>query len=520
MRGALRCGALALMAGLVWATSAAADSGNAERGRALYEGSVQLVASTTRGAPVPAILAACVQCHRPSGLGGFEGGTAIPPIAGRYLFQSLDPDTAKFFPWATRHRVRPAYDAAALAQTLRTGVAADGKALQAPMPIYRLDDADARDLTAYLRGLSLGPAPGVDETTVRIATITTPGVDAVRAEAMLRVLRTFEASRNSQTRQEVQRSAHATRTREMQKARKFRLWKIVHWELKGDPSAWLAQLDRLYAQEPVFGVLSGMGAGDWSPVEAFCEQQRLPCILPQVEQVPLLAAAQKRFYSLYFHAGLEQDLALAIGALQRAGVRDIELWSDPATSPTQQRIAQQLQAAGLNRTARATTPTQAVLSLLPPEEHAARWRARAASPAVVAWLPGARWLSAQQWSDAVAGSAGAVLVSPLRPSEEAAANMLRARGWLRANGLSALPADVASTSLYAASVFGDTLEHLDFDFTREYMLELLEHGLENMVPLSPYPRLAIGPDQRVASKGSHLGLVKDGHITWQWQAAP
>jgi hypothetical protein len=63
------------------------------------------------------------------------------------------------------------------------------------------------------------------------------------------------------------------------------------------------------------------------------------------------------------------------------------------------------------------------------------------------------------------------------------------------------------------------MAHLDFDFTREYMLELLEHRLESIVPLSPYPRLAIGPDQRVASKGSYLGVMRDGRISWQWQVA-
>jgi hypothetical protein len=62
--------------------------------------------------------------------------------------------------------------------------------------------------------------------------------------------------------------------------------------------------------------------------------------------------------------------------------------------------------------------------------------------------------------------------------------------------------------------------HLDFGFTPEYLLELLEHGLENVIPWSPYPRLAIGPDQRIASKGSWIGEVREGRVEWQWATQP
>ncbi|MEQ1686118.1 MAG: c-type cytochrome [Burkholderiaceae bacterium] len=520
MLRALRCGVTALLAWASAVAGAAPELGDAARGYGLYSGQIPLRSTTTRGAPVPAAQAACVQCHRPSGLGGFEGNTAIPPIAARYLFKPFNPDTANFFPQAARQRVRPAYDAASLGEMLRTGRTPDGLTSRAPMPVYEIGDSDVIDLTAYLRGLSLAPVPGVDETTLRIATITTPGVDATRAEAMLTVLRRFEVSRNSQTRHEAQRSAQSTRTREMVMNRKFRVWRIVHWALEGEPDSWLAQLERRYAEEPVFGVLSGMGTGDWSPVDSFCERRHLPCILPQVEQVPALVAPQTRFYSLYFHAGLDHDLTLAIGALQRAGASSVELWMDDVAPATQKRLAQQVRAAGLVQVERAGAATDAVLSVLAPDVHITRWQSRASRPAFVAWVPGARSLSVQQWSDGVAGAAAVVLVSPFRPPDEAARSMQRANSWLRSMGLQNLPADVASSSLYAATVFGEAMAHLDFDFTREYMLELLEHRLESIVPLSPYPRMAIGPGQRIASKGSWVGVVREGQVDWQWQPGP
>ena len=83
-----------------------------------------------------------------------------------------------------------------------------------------------------------------------------------------------------------------------------------------------------------------------------------------------------------------------------------------------------------------------------------------------------------------------------------------------------MPPDVAASTLQAAIVLGEGLAHADFAFTPEYILELLEHGLENVVPWSPYPRLAIGPGQRIASKGSWIGAVEGGRVQWQWAASP
>jgi hypothetical protein len=169
---------------------------------------------------------------------------------------------------------------------------------------------------------------------------------------------------------------------------------------------------------------------------------------------------------------------------------------------------------------RARGEGQAVLSLLPPDAHLRRWQAREAAPAVLAWLPGPRWQTPAQWLAGSAGAPTALLVNALRPGDEAEPILRRTQAWLRDTGLSSLPPDVAGMTLYAATVFGETLMHLDFEFTPEYALELIEHRLESMLPLSPYPRLAIGPDQRVASKGSYVGEVQDGRVAWAWQPTP
>jgi len=298
--------------------------------------------------------------------------------------------------------------------------------------------------------------------------------------------------------------------------RKFRLWNVVHWALEGEPVTWAAQLERHQAETPAFGVVAGMGVGDWSPVEAFCERRRLPCVLPQLERVPDIVPQGSRFFSVYFHAGLEQVADLAIAALHDLGVREVEVWADGVSPSTLQRIDTRLQLASMARTDRAHGPGQAVMSLMHPEAHLRKWQARSAAPDVLAWLPGPHWQTAAQWLAGSVGARTALLVSALRPGDEADPILRRARAWQRDVGLAALPSDVTGMTLYAATVMGETLLHLDFDFTPEYAIELIEHRLESMVPLSPYPRLAIGPDQRVASKGSYLGEVQDGHVSWAW----
>ncbi|MFO1267019.1 MAG: hypothetical protein U1F67_09765 [Rubrivivax sp.] len=46
--------------------------------------------------------------------------------------------------------------------------------------------------------------------------------------------------------------------------------------------------------------------------------------------------------------------------------------------------------------------------------------------------------------------------------------------------------------------------HVDERFSREYCLEKLEHNLENMPPMTAYPRLSLGPGQRLAAKNVWL----------------
>lgn len=478
-------------------------AGDAERGRALYEGRVPLAASADT-----TFAAGCVACHRPSGMGNFEGGIAAPPIAGPVLFRPLDRDTARYFQASAAWRVRPAYDAAALGRLLRTGVAPDGITLASTMPRYTIDADQLEDLSAYLRGLSASTPPGLTADTLRIATITTPAVDPVRRDAMLATLNRFIAQKNGQSRHDAHRSAYTQRTREMATYRKFRVWELEHWALVGEPSTWAAQLDAHQARAPVYAVVAGLGGADWAPVDTFCARQHLPCLLPMVD----VGAEQPNFYSLHYHAGIDADARLAARLLKSRGLDRVTLWS--ASPALAERVTQELAREGVDVVDHGG---RAVVSLLAPAEQVQR---AAGTSLPLVWLAGTHALTANDLQGALATGTRGWIVTPMRTGEPLDRQLARTREWLRQQRLPDVPLDVAASTLHAATVFGEALSHIDFAFTPEYLLELLEHGLENMVPWSPYPRLAIGPDQRIASKGSWVGEWREGRVDWTWQPTP
>jgi hypothetical protein len=57
---------------------------------------------------------------------------------------------------------------------------------------------------------------------------------------------------------------------------------------------------------------------------------------------------------------------------------------------------------------------------------------------------------------------------------------------------------------FAVAVTADAVGQTSDLFSREYLVERLEHMVGNTVTPSIYPRMSLGPDQRFASKGSYI----------------
>jgi hypothetical protein len=83
----------------------------------------------------------------------------------------------------------------------------------------------------------------------------------------------------------------------------------------------------------------------------------------------------------------------------------------------------------------------------------------------------------------------------------ASQSLRRAKSWFNSKKLKPANEVIAANALFAATLAVDSLAHADANFSREYCIEKIEHGLENAIPLSSYARLGLSANQRFASKG-------------------
>ena len=132
-RAAAPLGAFAaLLAGLAHAAAAPPPS----VGENLYREGVLPTGQPLRAARGANVIlegrrAACVSCHRRSGLGSVEGPSSIPPITGPYLFHPPARSTEELdLPFVESMRAtRNPYTEPTLARAIREGIASDGRPL-------------------------------------------------------------------------------------------------------------------------------------------------------------------------------------------------------------------------------------------------------------------------------------------------------------------------------------------------------------------------------------------------------
>jgi hypothetical protein len=471
------------------------------------------------GAGIEGPAAACTSCHRQSGLGTAEGRIVVPPITAKYLFRrhstNIPNSAAALSPG--RPTTREPYTDATLARAIRSGVSSSGRPLNYLMPRYSLDDATMALLITYLKGLSADAVPGVTDSTLHFATIVTPDADPVARRGMLAVMEAFFADKNSFIRGGV-RPMHASREIEYRVSRQ---WQLHVWELTGPPGQWEAQLRRHLEAEPVYAVIAGLGGPTWEPVHRFCQQAKLPCLLPNVD---LPAYSDGDFYSLYFSRGVLLDADLVAHRLTQLSpdVRPRRLVQIFRDGDVGKQAAELLGAAtaatGMSAESRAipreAAPGPALASAmagLGPDDAIMLWLRPPDLAALPATPPGVATVY-------VSGTLGSFEHAPLPgawrttvrmayPFDVPQGRQIRMTfpfNWFKIKKIDVVSERVQVDTYVALGILSETLKDMLDSFVRDYLIERVELMVSHRATNGYYPRLGLGPGQRFASKGGYL----------------
>jgi hypothetical protein len=470
------------------------------------------------GASVEGLDAACATCHRRSGLGSWEGQSVIPPVIGRYLFRPgarnvEDPDLPHVQGYVPH---REPYTDATLARAIREGKDQQGRKLSYLMPRYRIDDATMASLITYLQGLTSAPVPGVTRDTLHFATIVTPDADPVARRGMLDVLRQFFDDKNA---------GYRADTPPMQSTRGVmyrvnRKWKLHVWELSGDPETWDRQLRDKLAAEPVFAVVSGLAGRTWAPVHRFCEQESIPCLLPNVD---LPVDAERDFYPVYFSRGVLLEAALVARHLSEnrerlAPRRIVQLFrSEDVGEQAASALRAAVAATGLETVTRSIGTGDARRDL------GATLSEAGEGDAIVLWLRPDDLAAlppppAGATAVYVSGIMGKLEDAPLPPAWRGVARLTypfdlpdlrKVRmnfplGWFNVRHIPVVAERVQADTYLACVILSETLGHMLDSFVRDYLVERIEVMLSHRLVNGYYPRLGLAPGQRFASKGGYL----------------
>ena len=477
----------------------------------------------------------CESCHLRSGMGSIEGTVITLPTCGTWLYkplvgaemnpvsQSRVPDRLDPPPF------REAYTDRTVARAIWLGKDPNGRELSRVMPRYRMDTSDMDILVYYLKHLSAEWSPGVDDTTIRFATVVAGDVEPTRRAAMIDALQVHVRDHNSQVRHEERRAKGAPFYKE-EKYVPYRRYALDVWDLTGDPATWGAQLEDHYTEAPVFALLGGISDGGWAPVHEFSERRQLPCLFP-ITELPVISESD--WYTLYFSKGFYQEGEAAAKFLRRA-----------------ENLARNIPVVQVHRGtadgrafARGFREMRATMDLTPPTDleldaetvvDDAFWRRLVtdhAGAVLALWLGPSDLGGLAQLAEAprppmvfvpgtLLGDDLAAIPDPVRdivyvthpesfPEDETRSRLATTK-WLEARGLEVTDFDIQAKMYFLGWSLAGMVKMMRDDFYRDYFLEKADMMRDQYYAVAVYPRLSFGPGQRYASKGCYLAQVTPG----------
>jgi len=494
---------------------------------------------------VPGTSFTCISCHMLSGLGSFEGGVTTTPTNGKSLYNPRNP------PKGIRSIMsggmdmgkgkkqdppqpppgRPAYTDESLATALRDGIDSSGRVLDPVMPRYLIDDQDMAIMISYLKTLSSADPPGVDNQTLRFATVISDEVPAGLRDEQAVLLEKLFSRMNEQD------SAHEKRRKDPRQSRYMsKTWKVVYrnlsltrWLLKGPPETWRAQLEEYYRKEPVFAILGGITTGEWKPVHDFCESNRIPTLFPQTD-FPVVSKTNS--YTFYLSKGYYQEGEAAARFINRsydtAGVR-------PIIQVVRNSREGRALSAGFEEAWRDLGQSPPVTLHLQPGESLSREAlekqlAKDQPVTLLVW-DGAETLSLLSSVANLKSKPETILVSSSYLGEKTTALPEHVRDITYITYPYRLPQDedqleefylgstvrnkvkddanrILKRSYPVSRILIDALSEMKDNFYRDYFIDVISMHKDLDVPL--YERLSFGPGQNYASKGCYIVQLSKG----------
>ena len=455
---------------------------------------------------------ACAACHRRSGYGTSEGQFNIRPIAGPALFeeQTLSVRSPRIKAQLGT-RLRPPYTEALLARAIRTGIDSSGKPLDPVMPRYLMNDDDVKSVAAYLATLSAHPSPGVDDEEIHFATVIQPGVSPAKRRAMLDIMDALIKDKVANTRSDEQRRDAGN----MRMYRAYRKWILHVWDLKGPSDSWRSQLEGYYTQQPVFALVGGLGETSWEPIHAFAESLDIPSLFPQVS-LPVLAGENN--YNFYFTRGITLEAEVLAKFLRDRGelTNIVQVYRPESVGQTA--------ASAFRRALPSGTVTKDLL--LTGQADEAFWNevTRLKPDSMVLWL-GVQdiekvaslggtytkpiYLSFDQMGGRLSTGAfpSGTDVRMIYPSDlppKHASRLLRTKIWLHEKNIPLVDETTQIKTQFALIVLSDAVGHIQDSFSRDYLVERVEHVVSQTPTPSVFPTVSLGPGQRFAARGGSI----------------
>lgn len=486
---------------------------------------------------------ACSNCHRRSGYGSSEGGIQIPSITGKSLFNPRDFQYKELKENINRPITRKAYSESSLERAIVSGIDANDRALNPIMPRYNLSKNEMHSLTQYLKTLGETKNTSISNTTIHFATIITPGVSEKRKSAMLSVLNAFVKSKNANTRLEERRSNKSPWHKQWS-YESYRNWKLHIWELTGKPDQWESQLKTLYNNQPVFSIVSGISNTTWQPVHDFCNIKSIPCLFPTTN---LPGISKDNHYAIYFTKGITLEAQCIAKHISQSidnekPYKIIQIVDDTENNRVAANaLSLQLNDYHINKTyninindhekinkqLRSTTASNRDQTYLVIWSHIPAGLINDSDKSISlknVYLPQLTSLDTfrENFRDHFSLPTNIYLSYPHSLPINMDKHLKRMNIWARANKVTPVITDITANAYFAITLLAKGIQHIKSNFSQDYLIERIEHMVDNSVFHSVYPHLSLGPGQRYASKGSYIigpiSLATDANIfkttTW------